>query len=1245
MPLKRQKTIEEQYQKLSQLEHILLRPDSYIGSIEVQHDKLWVYDAKSEEMAWRDLRYVPGLYKTFDEILVNAVDNFSRDPENMTQIKVEIDEKEGRISVENNGRGLPVEMHSEHKMYVPEMVFGHLLTSDNYDDDEKKVTGGRNGYGAKLANIFSSKFQIECADSERHKRYLQTWENNMKTKHAPKIVSHKGGSFTKVTFWPDLTRFGMKKLEKDIVALMSRRVLDAAGTTPKRCKVTLNGERFGINDFKDYVELYLGSEGPAVVHEQCNERWEIAAAASDGQFQQVSFVNGIATLKGGTHVAHVADQLVEAILKRVVSKNKGGMEIKSHHVRNYLWLFVNCKIENPTFDSQTKETLTLKQTKFGSRCEVSDGLIGRLLKVSGIVDMILQWAKAKEAIDLGKSLKAPSAVASGRSRRLLIPKLEDANLAGGRESSSCTLILTEGDSAKSLAVAGLSVVGRDRFGVFPLRGKLLNVRDASFAQTMANAEIANITKILGLEPKKTYSSVRELRYGHVMVMADQDFDGSHIKGLILNFVQHWWPSLFRQRGFLQEFVTPIVKVSRGKQVQQFFTLGDYEAWREATPGKWQTKYYKGLGTSTTHEAKEYFRRIAEHRLDFEYTGTRDDAAIDLAFNKKRADDRKEWINGATDAQVDHSSESLTYFDFVQKELVQFAKYDVMRSIPCVIDGFKPVQRKIMWACFKRNLRSDVKVVQLAGYVSEHAAYHHGESSLQGAIVCLAQNFVGSNNVNLLTPSGQFGTRLQGGKDVASARYIFTRLEAVARLIFHPDDDAVLDYLSEEGQSVEPQFYVPVLPLILLNGAEGIGTGWSTTIPSFDPRDVVENLLRYIRSEPLRRMCPWYRGFTGSILPSAEKESYDFLGVVHKTSPTQLVVTELPVKRWTQDYKEFLQSLLEGAGGSGGAGAAIEDFREYHTEQTVHFVITVTDAQMARLQEQGLERSLRLRSSVPVSNMYCFDEHGRIKKYADEREILAEFAAVRLRFYRRRKAHLLLARQEEFELLAERARFIHDVVEERLQVRNRKRDQVVLDLRGRGFRPAPEISRSVRAPWDYLLGMPLWSLSLERAQELERLVEEKKRELRELQGTAPEELWVRDLHAISDELDRIDARTARVRSEEALLRTSALKRGGGSGGSGGEKRRRVEVPREASECLSELQERHLGRTLAEFPGVFDLGSRDFRPGRAVVLHGLQSAPEMNGRRGVLRCYDAASDRWEVDVEGGVKRLRTANLQAG
>jgi DNA topoisomerase-2 len=245
----------------------------------------------------------------------------------------------------------------------------------------------------------------------------------------------------------------------------------------------------------------------------------------------------------------------------------------------------------------------------------------------------------------------------------------------------------------------------------------------------------------------------------------------------------------------------------------------------------------------------------------------------MVFKKDRANDRKNWLtNTSKDDYMDYIEANVQggvkYSDFINKEYIQFSHYDNERSIPCVIDGFKPSQRKVLFACFKRKLKNEIKVAQLTGYVAEHSVYHHGEQSLQMTIINMAQDYCGSNNINLLTPSGQFGTRRMGGKDAASPRYIFTSLEPVARAIFHPDDDELLNYLNDDGSSIEPQFYVPVIPMILVNGADGIGTGWSSNVSNYDPREIIANLRALILADGdetgIDDMTPNYCGFTGEV---------------------------------------------------------------------------------------------------------------------------------------------------------------------------------------------------------------------------------------------------------------------------------------------------------------------------------------------------------------------------------------------
>lgn len=263
-----------------------------------------------------------------------------------------------------------------------------------------------------------------------------------------------------------------------------------------------------------------------------------------------------------------------------------------------------------------------------------------------------------------------------------------------------------------------------------------------------------------------------------------------------------------------------------------------------------------------------------------------------------------------------------------------AHHDVQRSIPSAIDGFKPTQRKILFCALKRKLKSDIKVAQLAGYISEHAAYHHGEVSLEGAIVGMAQDYVGANNMKLLVPSGQFGTRLEGGKDAAASRYIYTRLNnPLTRATFHPHDDPLLEYQNEEGKWIEPKVYIPVIPMVLVNGAAGIGTGWSTFMPNHNPRDVIDNCRRYIKkfvekkegAEDLKLLRPWYRGFTGEITGKEGGKRFETWGVVEDSAEAGeedvAVITELPISKWTQQYKEQLLTKMKAS------ESGILDFRE------------------------------------------------------------------------------------------------------------------------------------------------------------------------------------------------------------------------------------------------------------------------------------------------------------------------------
>lgn len=1023
---KTKKTATETYQKLTQLEHIIKRPDTYIGSVEKTEQQMWVFNKETSLMEYRAVTFVPGLYKIFDEILVNAADNKQRDG-TMTYMKINIDRANGTISVENNGKGIPVVIHEKEKIYIPELIFGHLLAGSNFDDDEKKTVGGRNGYGAKLCNVFSTEFNLECQDSEHGKRYKQTWTDNMQKMQKAKITSSKSSDFTRITFKPDYERFGMSEgIDDDLECLLFRRVYDMVGTV-RGIKVHLNGEQIKIKDFKAYCDLYAKSiakdrtdeEGgtPTCTVEmdkdKSHPRWEVGFAVSDGTFQQVSFVNSIATTSGGTHVNYVADQ-VTAYLLKTLNKRKKGHTLKQSHLRNHIFIFVNCLVNNPAFTSQTKEQMTTKTSQFGSKCVLGEDFLKKIAK-SDAIQNIMEFAERKADKLMAKS--------DGSKRsRVSNAKLVEANLAGTRRGHECTLILTEGDSAKGLAVSGRAILDPDRIGVFPLRGKMLNVRDASIDQITKNQEIQNIKQFLGLKHKQIYTDTKSLRYGHLMIMADQDHDGSHIKGLLINFLQVQFPSLLQVPDFFREFITPIVKVWQGpdpkkpKKLKTFFTQPQYTEWKEThanEQSRWQAKYLKGLGSSTNEDAQVYFTNLDEHLKEFQVMKPDEAELFELAFSKKKADARKEWLgNFVPGTFLDHSTKSITYGDFVNRELILFSMADNMRSIPSVLDGLKPGQRKVIYACFKRNLVKDKKVVELAGYVSEQTAYHHGEMSLQQTIIGLAQNFVGSNNINCLEPSGNFGSRLAGGSDAASPRYTFTRLSPFARKIFSPLDEPNLEAQFDDGKPIEPLVYSPIIPMVLVNGADGIGTGWSTSIPNYHPAEIVKNLKRRMgrlddnddEEKPFETMTPWFRGWKGEP-EAAGPDRYKFNGIATRDdqNPNEVIITELPIRVWTDDFKAKLEKII-----SGGDGPTwIKDYKEFNDHNTVRFEIMVDEKFMPKVLEEGILERFKLLKQVATSNLVAFDSRGRIRKYEKVEEILEEYYCHRMDMYLQRKVCALL----------------------------------------------------------------------------------------------------------------------------------------------------------------------------------------------------------------------------------------------
>ncbi|AGE55077.1 DNA topoisomerase II [Paramecium bursaria Chlorella virus MA1D] len=1055
------------YQKLSQRDHVLARPDTYIGSTAPQTKNEWVY--VNGKVIKKDVTYSSALLKIFDEIITNSADCYNRD-KRLTILKICIDETS--VSVHNDGCSIPIEKHDVEKCYIPELIFGHLLAGENFDDTEQRTGAGRNGIGSKATNIFSRIFDVEICDG--NKKYKQTWRDNMSIVSKPKVTTCSKNPYITTTFFPDFVRFGVETFDDDILSVMRRRVYDMAAVLGK-VKVMLNGKRLEIKNTEDYFSLYIGSKTETKrAFEHTPEEWDVGVACVE-DFTPVSFVNSVVT-RGGTHVNAVTDAISKAVVEAAAKKK---ITVRPLTVKNRMFVFVNATIVNPTFDSQTKEILTSRN----ARVTLSEAFMKKAVGV--LLDAVIQETNVRTSLVDQKELKKTDG--AKKIRVTGIPKLNDATWAGTNNSKMCTLILTEGDSAATLAIAGLSVVGRERYGVFPLRGKLLNVRDASVASITKNEEITALKQILGLQTGKVYKDTSSLRYGHVMIMTDADVDGTHISGLVMNFFHSCFPSLLEIPGFLKKFITPIVVAKKGKDVREFYSLPDYEDWVKTTKdySKYQIKYYKGLGTSSSTDAKHYFSNLKSLMKTFMWTSDSGEL-IDRSFNKSRAEDRKEWMTAYEPGnQLDHKKPEVPVPDFIDKELILFSRYDLERSIPSVVDGFKPSQRKVLYCAFKRNLTTDVKVAQFSGYVAEHSAYHHGEASLQGTIVNLAQDYVGSNNINWLLPEGQFGSRLQGGKDHASARYIFTKLNPKTRQVFVDTDDNLLKYLYDDGDKIEPEYYVPVIPSILVNGSSGIGTGWSTNIPSYNPKDIVDNVKRLIAGEDLVEMKPWFRGFKGKI-EETSPGVYVTKGLYMPNGKT-ITVSELPIGKWTQDYKEHLDGLLE--------KKIISDFREKHTDTDVLFEIDFVGNPNIDI--------LKLETTIRATNMHAFDPYGKIKKYDTPLDIIREWFGVRKDLYVKRKAYLLEDLTHRTNIAQNKYRFITMVNDGEIIINKRNESDISAELEKLNF-------YKVDGKYDYLLNMRISSLTLERAEELKRESVKLEKELDDLSKTTETEMWNNDL---------------------------------------------------------------------------------------------------------------------------------------
>ena len=1085
-------------QRLDPIEHILKRPDTYVGSVRTKIYDEYVSDCK--EITRKKISFSPAILRIFIEALSNAIDNVQRSIEvgtPCTKIKISIDQETGETRIWNDGRIIEVEQDPllENK-YKHTLIFGELRTSTNFDDSEDRTVSGRNGLGIKLTNVFSKTFKVNALDPTRGLHFAQEWSNNMRNVSPPKITksSLKTG-YTEIIWTPDFEFFGIPGYTTDIINLYTRYVIDCAMLT--KVNVYFNNEKLPIKSLQDYAKLFSSPTSESVYIRSTDSEVVVTSAK---EFEFISFVNGIFTVDGGTHVEAWSEAVFRPIVDHLNKPKKPQVNIKD--VKQFYRIFVVSTLINPEFSSQSKTLLTAPDVK----AKVDPKTTKSMLKWESI-DKITDIIRGKELLVMKKS--------ESKKRGVAIGGYEEANEAGGKHSLECTLALCEGLSAKTFAVKGMESMlfgksGRDWFGVYALRGKILNVRNANSKSIAENREITAVIQILNLKYGVDYridENFAQLNYGKLLILTDADTDGKHIAGLIINFIHFLFPTLLERTNpsFLVDMMTPIAKFTMRNEMKIFYSAMKADAYYKENikTTNIHIQYYKGLGSHSDQEIVEEFGKKVISYLKDENT----DKNMIKAFHSKSADDRKKWIENYNPSSFTEPSDTKTISDFIDEDLITHSIDNCGRSIPSIMDGLKQSQRKILYACFLKNLtKSTLKVSQLSGYVAEKTNYHHGEENLYDTITKMANEFVGSNNIPLLFREGQFGSRSECGKDAANARYIKTRLEHICRYLFRDEDDDLTEKVIDDGDIVEPVFYVPILPMILINGTEGIGTGWACSVPCHDPLDIIECVKTWIESDnavsiddngivmsSLPEIKPWYRDFRGTIVKSGENK-YTSYGVCERNDvKNRVVITEVPVGTSITSVKEQLEEWS-----SNGKDSIIKGYKNYSTANNAHFIIEEFSDGLICTPE-----NLKLYSYISLNNMVMTDENGKIKKYNSVDEIINNFCKVRLYYYHLRKENLLKIKRREMIVMTMKKRFLEEVMDGIIILNRKKEDVITSELESGKY-------EKIDDSYGYLLRLPIKSFTEEKVAELLDDIFKLEKEISTLMSISEKTMWLNDI---------------------------------------------------------------------------------------------------------------------------------------
>lgn len=1204
------------YGGLSDIKHVYKRPDTYIGSTKQLTREVLAMDVENMQLNTIHTTLPQGVERILLEILSNAGDNTdSSRRANVDPGMIDITANSKTITVKNGGLHIPVkkvrlneengntkvEEYQEGDLnweWLPVFIFGYFRTSNNYDEKVKRMGAGKNGFGAKLCAIFSKRYSIVIEDPDNKLRLTCTWYDNMfmenrSIKPDIEVISDKNikkGSVS-VTWDLDFERFGLTEYSKKDLDIFARFAVDFSFTC--KVKTSFNGIEFDFREITKYAKLiwpedklknsfidYMWEEGAdkrLIAAQQKTQERCIALAKTPENIPEVeimvidtpdkpfrvSYVNGLMTSEGGVHV----DAAEEPIFKRIMEIMNKGMKrgkkntITVKNIRPHLSFIVNTRLCDPDYNSQSKTKLVSPAVTVTYK----DKYMKKLSDWNIIKRLYAE-------IDAMAFLKASKTDGIKR-KHIDCENGEDANLAGTKDSMNCVLHLVEGLSAANYPQKRICLLegGKDIYGYLPMKGKVLNVTNAGAIQYAENTVICNIKKMLGLKEDTDYNmkeNIADLRYGHILMCVDADDDGMHILAHVVNFFREKFPGILK-RNMLGYLRTPVIKVLKKDKIhRRFFTVKEFETWKTKNDLKgFNVRYYKGLGTSNDKDIEDDLTTAPTVVCFYDSSA---DENLNLAFHKDLSDMRKKWIEEWRDVSqvedvisVDIASlgklkKGQDVSQFINRELIGYSVASLFRAIPGY-DTFKESQRKGFWAAleffkYDPTKGKTIKTGRFANKAADMSQYHHGEKSLTDTIIKMAQDFIGSNNMGFFKKEGQFGTRADGGKNAADARYSEIHLSWWVPYIFKKEYVDLVERRVVDDERCEPVWLPQVIPMGVVNGTNGIATGFSTTTPCYNPLDVIRWLTdRCNGNETPKGISPWYNTFDGKIkieiknnnnstiiiegddeeqlmkeqvpkrinsessddsieddedravLEHAKKSKvrmktygkFEVTGI-HKNGGPIVRVTEVPVRTWLHDYRKWLQGIIHVKGKK----RPIYDFKDNSTTEKPNFVIHWNSDYC-----QPNHRNLHLVKSFGMSNITLIDHCGFPKKFTNISEVLEQYYKLMIAHYKLVRDTRVSSEKNKLRDTSFKIKFISLVLKNEITIMKVKEDEVKEKMEHHGI------------PFEYYEKSKSRDFSVESLEKYKKNLEECKTRLQVAEKVQSRDIWLSDLAVLEKELKK------------------------------------------------------------------------------------------------------------------------------